>query len=307
VSAALLVSIFVADILPIFVVAGIGFVLARHFDVAVKPFSRVTFNALAPCLIFNAVVTSTIPAHEFGQLALFCVVSVVIMGAIGGLAAALLRLDRPGSIAFLLVVMFSNSGNYGLPVALFAFGRAGLTYASIYFVVSSVLLYTAGVMLAASGRRPLRRALAGLVSVPAVYGAAAAALILALDISLPTAVMRPVTLLSDAGLPMMLLVLGMQLERAARPEQPAAVVTAAMLSLLMAPLVAIVVASGLGLTGPARQAAVVQASMPAAVVTTILALEFEVAPSFVTSVVFISTAFSPFTLTALIAYLQRTA
>ena len=40
-------------------------------------------------------------------------------------------------------------------------------------------------------------------------------------------------------------------------------------------------------------------------VTTILALEYEVAPSFVTSVVVASTALSPFTLTFLIAWLQR--
>jgi predicted permease len=45
--------------------------------------------------------------------------------------------------------------------------------------------------------------------------------------------------------------------------------------------------------------------MPVAVVTTILALEFDVAPAFVTSVVFASTVLSPLTLTPLIAYLQK--
>ena len=46
--------------------------------------------------------------------------------------------------------------------------------------------------------------------------------------------------------------------------------------------------------------------MPTAVITTILALEFDVAPDFVTSTVFLSTMLSPFTLTALIAWLSRT-
>jgi predicted permease len=44
--------------------------------------------------------------------------------------------------------------------------------------------------------------------------------------------------------------------------------------------------------------------MPVAVITTILALEFELAPEFVTSAVFISTLASPLTLTPLIAYLS---
>jgi len=58
------------------------------------------------------------------------------------------------------------------------------------------------------------------------------------------------------------------------------------------------------LSGPAFQAGIVQASMPTAVVTTVLALEFDVDPAFVTSVVVASTAISPLTLTLLIAYLQ---
>ena len=60
----------------------------------------------------------------------------------------------------------------------------------------------------------------------------------------------------------------------------------------------------IGLQGEAFRAAVIQTSMPAAVVTTILALQYEVAPSFVTSVVVVSTLLSPFTLTSVIALLQ---
>ena len=60
-----------------------------------------------------------------------------------------------------------------------------------------------------------------------------------------------------------------------------------------------------GFSGPARQAAVLLASMPAAVVTTVLALEFELDPSFATSAVFVSTMLSPFSLVLIIAYLQR--
>ena len=124
-------------------------------------------------------------------------------------------------------------------------------------------------------------------------------------IAVPLAVMRPMGLLSEAALPMMILVLGMQLERASLPDRPVLVAAAAVgLSLVVAPLVALALASLLGLSGPGRQAGVVLASMPVAVVTTILALEFELSPAFVTSAVFVSTFLSPLTLTPLIAYLK---
>jgi predicted permease len=44
--------------------------------------------------------------------------------------------------------------------------------------------------------------------------------------------------------------------------------------------------------------------MPAAVVTTVLALEFRLDSSFITSVVFVSTLLSPFTLVLLIGWLK---
>jgi predicted permease len=122
---------------------------------------------------------------------------------------------------------------------------------------------------------------------------------------LPLAITRPIALLSDAALPMMILVLGMQLERATVPERPSLVGVAVAISLVVAPIVAIVMASFLGVQGAARQAAVILSSMPVAVVTTILAVEFDVTPAFVTSAVFVSTLLSPLTLTPLIAYLRH--
>jgi len=103
----------------------------------------------------------------------------------------------------------------------------------------------------------------------------------------------------------MIVVLGMQLERATWPERPVVVAVAVTLSLIATPMAAFAVAYALGLQGPALQAGVLQASMPSAVITTILALEFDAHPNFVTSVVAVSTMLSPLTLTYIIAVLQR--
>ena len=299
-----LLSIFASDILPVFLIAGVGFVLARFLDASLKTLANVVFYALIPCLVFRLLVTSSLAGPSFGKMALLAVLTLAAMGAIGRLAALPLRLSRPELSAFLMVVMFSNTGNYGLPVVLFAFGPDALSYGTVFFVTGSVLTYTVGVFLAASGRRSVRGALAGVFKVPAIYAVAVAAAVVVTGVQLPLAVMRPVGLLSDAALPTMILVLGMQLERATLPDRPAVVVVAVAVSLLVAPLVALSLFALLGVTGPGRQAGVVLSSMPVAVVTTILALEFDIAPAFVTSAVFASTLLSPFTLTPLIAYLR---
>jgi predicted permease len=102
----------------------------------------------------------------------------------------------------------------------------------------------------------------------------------------------------------MILVLGMQLERVKKLEHPGFIALAVALSLLVTPFVALGLTWLLGISGPARQAGVLLASMPSAVITTILAVEFDVEPTFVTNVVFITTLISPLTLTLLIAYLR---
>jgi len=304
-TAQLLLGIFASDILPIFVIAGVGYLLARYAGVQVQTLSRVTFHALAPALVFNILTTSTLSSFEFGRMAAFYGLVAASATAMARLVAIPLRLDRASLSAFLLVVVCSNSGNYGLPVALLAFGREALTFASVYFVSSAIFSYTGGVLLAASGRRSIPQALRGVLRVPAVYGAVAAAITIAAGLHVPDAIARPMALLSDAALPMMVLVLGMQLERATWPDRPDMVIAASLLSLVATPLAAFGIAHLLGLRGAALQAGVLQASMPAAVVTTILALEFNVAPNFVTSVVCVTTLLSPFTLTVLIAYLQK--
>jgi predicted permease len=302
---AVLLSIFASDILPIFVIAGIGFLLAKFFDTSVKTLSRVVFNALVPCLSFSLLVASRMNQLDFGRMAAFVVLTLVAMGVIARVIAIPLRLERPAMIAFLLTVMLSNGGNYGMPVVMFAFGRDALSHATVYFIVSSATTYTVGVFLASTGRRSIKHALTGIARVPAIYGVAAAALVIATGVTLPLAITRPVDMLGNAALPMMILVLGMQLERATVPDRPGVVATASVLSLVVAPLVALGLVKMLGMTDGARQAAVLQASMPTAVVTTILALEFDLNSSLVTGTVFATTLLSPFTLTALIAYLRQ--
>jgi len=300
-----LVSIFANNILPIFLVAGVGFVLARKLHADAMTLSRVTLYALSPCLVFNLLVNAQVSASEFGRLLLFTLGTILGIGAITWLVTRALQLDRVMVSAFLVAVMFANGGNYGLPLTSFAFGQAALTRATIYFVISVVLTYTLGIFLASSGRRSAREALSGVFKIPSVYAAIAAVIVVATQVTVPPVVMRPVELLSNAAIPVMLLVLGMQLERAAKPEKLQLVGLAVGLRLIVSTLLGFVLAQVLGLDGAARQGGIIQAAMPVAVVTTILSTEFQTEPAFVTSVVFFSTVLSPLTLTPLIALLAN--
>ena len=299
-----LLSILVSDILPIFAIALIGFLLERRVAGSVRTLSAITFNALSPCLVFNQLVTSRLSGSEVGKMALYCVMLTAGMGIAGWLSSMMLGLERKELSSFLLVVLFSNSGNYALPLILFAFGSEALAHASVYFVTSAILVYTVGVFIAARGGQDLGGAAKRLLRVPALYALAAAGILSLLHVTAPRALMRPVGMLSDAALPMMLLILGMQLKRAVVPHRPRVVGTAVALSLIVSPLIGFGLTLLLGFSGAARASAITLASMPAAVVTTVLALEFDLDSSFVTSTVFVSTLLSPLTLVPIIAWLR---
>ncbi len=299
-----LLAIFVQNILPIFIVAGIGFLIARYLGADVQTLSMVTFHVLIPCMIYEVLVNSNVSAGEFGRVTLLALGTTLGMGLLAWLVTRALRLDRVMTSAFIVVVMFANGGNYGLPLTLFVFGQETLAYATIFFVVGIILTYTVGIFIASSGRRGLGEALLSVLKIPSIYASAAAIVVILTGVATPSFLMRPIKLLGDAAIPVMILVLGMQLERAVKPASLRLAGLAVGLRLVVSALLGLLLAQFLGLSGAARQGGVLQSAMPVAVVTTILAVEFEIEPAFVTSVVFLTTILSPLTLTPLIALLK---
>ena len=67
-------------------------------------------------------------------MALLAVLVAAAMGLLARLVAGSLCLSRPEVSAFLLVVIFSNGGNYGPPVVRFAFGADALSYGVVFLL-----------------------------------------------------------------------------------------------------------------------------------------------------------------------------
>jgi predicted permease len=101
----------------------------------------------------------------------------------------------------------------------------------------------------------------------------------------------------------MLIVLGMQIADLQDLGRVWLAAPAAALRLMVAPVIAVIVAGWFALEGLNRSTGIIEASMPTAVVVTILAVEFDVRPSLVTSTVVLSTILSAFTLPVVITLL----
>ena len=293
-------AVFTRNILPILIVAGFGYSLRRWFNVEQKPLSSAVFNVLSPALVFSSLITSQIAPEELLQIGLFTVTVIAIMGVIGLLLSPILRLKRTETSALLLLIMFVNGGNYGLTLVQLRYGEAGLSRAVVYYVTSTILLYTVGVFIASSGRVNWRETLSRMTRLPAVYAAVLAVTLYYWQIPVPGPIMSAVEIAAAGAIPVMLLVLGMQLADLQGGINLRLAVPAVSLRLVAGPVVGAIVAAVIGLKGLSRSAAIIETSMPSAVITTILATEFGLPAPAVTSIVVLSTLISPLTVSATI-------
>jgi hypothetical protein len=299
-----LLKLFADNLLPVFLTAGAGYAVAALARPDPRALTTIAFSVFAPCLVFQVIVDNRVPPLGLLHMMAYAAVALAAPALLALLLVRLRRWPRTMASAMVMVVLMPNSGNFGLSANLLAFGDASLAWASLFFLTSSLISFSVGVLVASSGRRSVGEALRGLARVPALWGAALAFSFLALGVHLPAPAARSVRLLSDACIPTFLVILGMQLytAKARAPLRPLALAVG--LRLVGGALAGWVLAPAFGLTDAARQAGTLQAAMPTAVISTILATEYDVEPGFVTAVVFWTTLMSPLTLTPLIARLR---
>ena len=132
-----LVSALTEAILPVFLTATVGYTLGRWREINVDGIVTVTIYVLLPALVFHSLVTSPIEEGTALTLGLGVVTytlgMLVIAGGIG------LMIGESGATygGLLLSSSFPNAGNYGIPLAAFAFGAVGRSAAVLYIVGTS--------------------------------------------------------------------------------------------------------------------------------------------------------------------------
>ncbi len=295
-------SIFSNNVLPSFIVIGVGYLLERRIKVDKRTLSRLAIYVLTPCLVFSSIINSEVDPSQFGRMTAYVIIFTLIMIALGYLVGRLLGWSPEEIKALMLSIAFTNSGNMGLSIILFTFGEDGFALGATYFVATNLTTNTLAAFIAAHGRGSLGRTLLQVLKLPGIYAFALALLLRPLG-ELPAIVMRPVSLIAQAQIPVMLMMLGVQLAQTRLGSRLKDVSVGVMLRLVGGAAVAFVLAPLVGLTGLARQVAIAQSSTPAAVSSALMAIEFGADPDYVASVIFFSTLLSSVTMSLLLALL----
>ena len=277
---------------PLFVCVGVGYVWGR-LD---RPFDAETMTGLAinlgvPCLIFSTLTRLDVSLDAFAEMAGAYMLALVCFLAIATGLTRLLGLDMR---AFVPVLTFRNSGNLGLPICLFAFGEAGLSFGICTFVIASLGGLTLGRGIyagAGAGEALLRNPLAYVILVSVLFMAA--------GLKPPVWLSNAVEIVAGMAIPLMLISLGVAISKLRVSGYRRALALSA-LELALGLCVGLALADLFGMTGTARGVLVLQCSMPVAIHNYIFAQRYGRSPEVVAGMVLMSTllafGFIPFAL-----------
>lgn len=292
-----LFTIFLNILTPVFGLVLIGYLLGPRLEIEARSVSRYAYYALTPAFLFNVFSSAKIEADLALRMVIFAVVGTLLMALIGYLLARIMRCSVEMTAAFILICVFGNVGNFGFPIIQFKYGEEALVDASLYFIVMSTLGFIVGVGVATISRGGKLGAILSVFKTPAIVAAIVALVANLFSIEVPLFVDRTAELLSGALIPTMLFALGIQLAGMSNISFDRNVWVVSITRLLIGPVIGILLAIPLSLSGVPRGTGILQLAMPAAVLASLIALEHDLMPNFVITSVLLTTIFSALTLT----------
>ncbi|PTX57692.1 hypothetical protein C8N43_2363 [Litoreibacter ponti] len=280
---------------PVFLLAAIGFTWVKlGFDYRIEFVTRLAMTLSVPALIFVALMQTEIAPDALTTVSLAAVAAygLVTLGCF-----IIVKLGRMELRTYLAPLIFGNTGNLGLPLALFAFGDEGLGYAVVIFAIMAIYSFTFGVWLVSGGG-----SLSKVIKEPLVGATLLGALFMLVDWQTPRFLTNTIELVGQMAIPMMLITLGVAVARL----KPRSVSKAIVTSVLKAALcIGAAWAAGVwfALDPVPFAVLVLQVATPVAVTSYLLAVKYEADGDAVAGLVVVSTLLSVLYIPLTLAFL----
>jgi len=280
---------------PVFLLAAAGFGWRKFgLDYPVDFVTRLSMTIAVPCLIFTALMQTELDPAALSAVTL---ASLAAYALVAILSLALIMATGVDRRTFLAPTIFGNTGNLGLPLALFAFGEAGLGYGVVVFAVMAILSFTIGIRMVSD-----EGSVARVLREPMVWATLLGALFLWQGWQTPRWLTNSLSLAGQLAIPLMLFTLGVAVARLT----PRGVGRAVLLSLAKLAIgIGAGVAAGwvFGLDPVAFAVIVLQMATPVAVTSYLLAERYRADAEAVAGYVVISTLISVLALPVLLYFL----
>lgn len=294
-------------VLPAFIIFGAGYIGQKLLKLDIKSVSTMALYLMLPFLTFDTFYSNELNM-EYLYMFLLSILLTILLIIITFIIGKMIKADKAHMSAIMLGTVFPNSGNYGAPIALFAFGATAFNYAIIIMIIHSLIQTTIGIFIASYGSErstTIKEALMNVVKMPVLYGVVLGILFQLLHIELPPTIIEGVSLLGAASIPTVMLILGMQLTEIKSQKFDYKYINAVTgIRMIISPLAAVLLVSFFPINDLLKNVFILLAAMPVAVNTTILAVQFDTKPNFVSFTTLITTLVSLLTIPLTLYLLQ---
>jgi malate permease and related proteins len=298
------------NVIPIFTLIILGFVLGKKFDLNIFTLSKLSLYIFVPGFIFFNLYTTNLNLNMLKVL-LFCILYMATNDLLSRGIAKIRKYDLGMTNAFKNSIMFNNSGNIGLSLITLVFGSApfiingqkpylseAIAAAIIILVFTNVTMNTIGFYNAGSAKMKLKDSIRQIFSMPSIYAIPLALFLKYVHFDIAaTPIWSAIEYVKDGLVPMSLLTLGVQLSKTKFDFRNTDVHISVFTRLVIGPILALIFIYLFGFSGVIAQTLFIAYSVPTAVNTALIAVECDNNQNFASQVVVVSTLFSAVTLT----------
>lgn len=263
-------------IFPVFAIAGVGYLYGRYKKPNMAIANQLNMDLFVPLLVFAALSSKTFELGSYTGLAIGG--TAVILGS-GLLAWPFVRILKVEFKTFMPPMMFNNSGNMGLPLALLAFGEAMMPAAVVLFMIEMLLHFSLGTWMLNRSISPL-----GLLRVPVIIATIAGLAVSSLDIPIWQPLEIMIKMMGDVCIPLLLFSLGVRLTDVSFKEWQLGV-TSAILCPATGLAIVFMVMPFLDLPPVQQSMLIVFGALPPAVLNYLMAEQYRQEPQKVASIV----------------------
>lgn len=268
-------------IIPVFFIVAVGYFYTRRARPDFSGFNRIMLDVLTPLVVYTALAGKEFHLTEHAALLAGGALLILLTGVAAWILA---RATHTQSRTLVPVVMFTNCGNMGLPLALLAFGPGGFGAAVALFSISNVIHFSLGARVT-SAHAGTRELLLSPLMISSALGFASAAT----GVRPPEVLFTGMRMLGEAMLPLMLFSLGARLTQLRRQDIPRGLL-GAFARPVIGLAVALPLAWAMGLDGAARAQLLLFASLPPAVMQFLLAERYGQEPERVAAMILLGNA-----------------
>ncbi|MGW0373399.1 AEC family transporter [Streptomyces coeruleorubidus] len=254
------------------VVIGVGYLIGRRGYLGAggrEVLTKLAFHVASPALLFTTLARADLSVIFSDRLLVTAMSTAAVAGVFVAVGAA--RGWGVGRTTVgALCSSYVNSGNLGIPIAVYVLGDASLVAPVLLFQLVGVTPVALTILDLASGgeKRPLWQRLLTPLRNPIALGSLAGVAASASGLTVPGPLMDPLTLIGNMSVPAVLLAFGISLRGSTLPlrgAERAPVLLAVTLKAVIQPLVAGALAAGVfGLHGASLLDVVVTSALPAA-------------------------------------------